>query len=367
MTVLENVELCDNGYVETRSINVAQKIKLRAPSYQAITTKYVAYTNSQESTSETSMTASEPTQNAASAPVTPTVEITKVVAINPAVAEALILLEINGRINSEGYKALKVKPSMCENMKKNSATEKSQELPQEMPTTESLTEMESTIENAPLDLELNEEQSTTKVSRNGATIAKIEKFTSEDAQTAQIASEEVTPVSPTVVEESSARAISRDVPLVAPERPVVAEENDLQVAPKEELEQPKSKFDNILNVSFANNISSLAELKEYLEQTARLKQEANQAKIKEEEAKKSAERAEQEAASSRDEFVKTAEKIAAHQESLIAQAEKSNEQAHKYDEKRGEYENEKAEYQKAINDMLAIMGDSEQVSKGKAM
>lgn len=361
MTVLENVGLCDNGYIELQEIQPAQKIKLREPSYKAISAQYAAFVPSEKSVED-----EEPTHNVN--PVQTSIEIDKVVAINPRVAEMLYLLEIEGMIKSQAYKALKVNDSMCDNMRKNSTNGIDIAAAQVATTIEPVTDLEEKQpeNNVPEVTEETQQVPETanefKASRNGAVIAKVEKYAAEVVPTESVIEDTVT-VSPTVIESESARPVSRDVPLVAPERIAIEEKKEQLISPKVEEENPAS----ILNVSFLDNINSLADLREYLAKTARLKQEAEQAKTKEEEAKKSAERAEQEAANSRTEFVRTAEMIAAHQENLIAQTEQSNAQAHMYEEKRDEFEAERDEYEKAINDMLAVMGDSKADSKGRVM
>lgn len=365
MTVLENIELCDNGYIEVKEVNIAQKIKLRTPSYGTISAKYSGAKKERENLLSNSV----PTQSSAVTMPQTDVEIVSVVALNPRVAEMIQLLEINGRIKKEAYKALKIKPTMRENMEKNATCQKNDETVQET-TIGNIEPLDQVGEEQSLqELEIGADTEEQKISKNGTTIARIEKFTTK------LEFSEAEPVSPVIVEETTARPVSREIPLVAPERAaesVPEEEKNNQATVGEQAseavqEAEPNDIEDIVGAVLPNNITDLAAIRDYLEKTARLKREAEQAKNKEEEAKRSAEKAEQEAADRRDELVKTAEKIAAHQEQLIAQTEKSKEQANIYDAKRGEYESETAEYQRAINDMLAIIGDSEQDNKGKTM
>lgn len=357
MTVLENIELCDNGCTEVRELTVAQKIRLRTPSYGTISAQYQNFLSSQAAAK---MENEVPKENNNAPSVQSDIEIVSVVALNPRIAEMLMLLEMQGRIKSDGYKALKIKPTMHANMEKNAEYKKVQEETARVLGSNIQGELEEPSTEL-IEMAASEES---KVSKNGVTAAKIEKFATVMEETKE------TVISPLVVEEQNARPVSREVPLVAPERELAdtqqQKEDILPTTKDGEINQVQEE--NLIEKdNLPDNITDLAAIKEYLEKTARLKREAEQAKEAEAEAKMNAEKAEQEAADRRDEFRKTAERIAAHQEELIAQKEKSQEQATMYDNKRGEYESESAEYQKAINDMLALIGDSKEDSKGKVM
>ena len=359
MTVLENIELCDNGYTEVQESTVAQKIRLRTPSYGTISAQYQQFLSSQN---EPKITVEDSAVNSEEAVSQNDIEIVDVVAINPRIAEMIVLLEIKGRIKSDGFKALKIKPTMHMNMLKNAEYQAKQ-----IETITVADSNEQTVLDEPSTelIEMDGEEST-KVSKNGATAAKIEKFTSDIDDKKEIA------VSPLIVEETNAREVSRVLPLIAPERNVEdahQQNEELTTASEPVVEQNEAKSTDV-NTILPNNVTDLAAIKEYLEKTARLQREAEQAKEAEATARINAEKAEQEAANRRDEFRKTAERIVAHQEELIAQKEKSREQTTLYDTKREEYKSESAEYQKAIDDMLALIGDSKdskEESKGKIM
>lgn len=356
MTVLENIELCDNGCTEVRELTVAQKIRLRTPSYGTISAQYQKFLSPQNAPK---MEYEVPQENNNATGVQSDIEIVSVVALNPRIAEMIMLLELNGRITSDGSKALKIKPTMYTNMKKNAEYRNLQE--------ETASDLDSNIQGQLeepstelIEMDASEES---KVSKNGVTAAKIEKFAPVMEETKE------TVISPLVVEEQNARPVSREVPLVTPERELAdTQQQKENILPTKDGEINQVQEENLIEKdNLPDNVTDLAAIKEYLEKTARLKREAEQAKEAEAEAKMNAEKAEQEVADRRDEFRKTAERIAAHQEELIAQKEKSQEQATMYDNKRGEYESESAEYQKAINDMLALIGDSKEDNKGKVM
>lgn len=367
MTVLENVGLCDNGYIEVKETTVAQKIRLRTPSYGTISAKYQEFLGLQ---TEDKIDEPVPTkENNDGTTAKSDAEIVAVVALNPRIADIVTLLQINGRIKSDGFKALKIKPTMHLNMEKNARYETVQDEVAEDIMTDSEPTIQDEIESPSAELTEPVDKEESKISKNGTVAAKIEKF----ATTLEQKNE--TLVSPIVVEEQSARPVSREVPLVAPERKLAdsdaLEKKDTILSTEdtqsEQLNDNSIVEDSVDNVTLPNTIEDLAAIKEYLEKTARLKMEVEKAKEEEDAAKIEAEKAEHEAAARRDEFRKTAERIAAHQEELIAQKEKSKEQATMYDTQRGKYENESAEYQKAINDMLAIIGDSKEDNKGKIM
>ncbi|MDD5888649.1 MAG: hypothetical protein PUC82_04095 [bacterium] len=352
MTVLENIRICDNGYRELQEKKPAQKIKLRNASYATISAQYM---NSMEKN------LTPPVKEETSS-----VEITSVIAINPAVAAMINLLEIEGKISSVGHKALKVKPTMYDNMKKNSASQKDLAIATEHA---QIIPPEPAVE-IPHTLEISEsldELDKFKVSKNATSAAKVEKYTEQVTE-----QEEKTIVTPTqtvpnttleattlTIEEKAARPVSRIVPLVTPER-IVKEE-------QKETEKSVNASPATINLSEIANITDLEVLREYLAKTAQLKAEAEKAKREEEEAKENAARAEQEAANSRKQLVQTAEMIAAHQETLIAQTEQSHNQASIYDARRDEFEAERDEYQKAINDMLAIMDDKTEETKTRTL
>ena len=373
-TILENIELCDKEYVEAKAVTVAQKIKLRAPSYLQISSEYMKFIENKLSQSQGSLVIQNATESEISpelaAPATTDVEIVTVTAINPRVADMLNLLKITGKgpIKSSLYKALKIKPIMRENMEKNTvivtdALETKDEEKSQLEPLETIVELEpeTTVEVA------NDENNTVnlfenhRVSKNGISVAKVEKYASEEQSDDALTVEGT--ISPTVVDESTARPVSRETPVIAVTREVSEPKKEFVLTPKPETAREEATE----TVSVIDNINNLADLRAYLAETARIKEAAERAKTEEEEAKKSAELAEQEAESRRSEMLKTAEKIAAHQEALREQAERSKEQASMYDAKRGQYESEKTEYQKAIDDMLALMGDTNQADKGKSM
>ena len=361
MTVLENVELCAKPHTELQEVNSAQKIKLRNSSYSAIINQYLAFATKigeQENHTVNVGVMSEPTA-----------EVIQVVAVNPRIAEIINLLEVKGRLRSEGYKALKIKPVMHDCIKKNSESGKENIAQPVVP--------ESVEENKDAELEGQQQQTADvilpvskpetdlfKVTKNESSAAKLEKYTQEpktveveETKEELIVSEEEKAVSPTVIEAESARPISRAVPIIAPER-IHEVANEITYDPKQTAEAISTAL---------SNITSLGQLRECLARTAELKQAAEQAKTKATTAKESVERAEKEREDSKEKMLRTAEKIAAHQESLIAEAEQSNAQASMYEARRGELEAETAEYQKAIDDMLALIGDEDKTKKEKPM
>lgn len=360
MTVLENVELCAKPHTELQEVNSAQKIKLRNSSYSAIINQYLAFTTKigeQENQTVNVGVMSEPTA-----------EVIQVVAVNPRIAEIINLLEVKGRLRSEGYKALKIKPVMHDCIKKNSESGKeniAQPVVPESVEENKDAELEGQQQTADVILPVSKpETDLFKVTKNESSAAKLEKYTQEpktveveETKEELIVSEEEKAVSPTVIETESARPISRAVPIIAPERSH-EEATEITYDPKQTAEAISTAL---------SNITSLGQLRECLARTAELKQAAEQAKTKATTAKESVERAEKEREDSKEKMLRTAEKIAAHQESLIAEAEQSNAQASMYEARRGELEAETAEYQKAIDDMLALIGDEDKTKKEKPM
>lgn len=351
MTALENIVLRDrdNGYV--KEINAAQKIKLRDSSYATISIIYLTSPSTDMSTIIKEDTATD---------------IAEVMILLP-IAEILKILE---KVETEGSKALKVKPSMYANISDKGAhvedTDKKFQFPVEHSmdinsiATENSEEVELvSTQEIPQSEEASEEN--IRISRNGAAMAKVERYTAmphmEESENAATATSENSVLPPTMIEEQSARPVSREIPVVSPIRENKTEENE------KELE---TVTDSTLN---PENITSvmidLGQLREYLAKTAELKRAAQQAKEEEMQARAAAERAEQEAASTRDKLRKTAEEFAVHQQNLIAQTEQSQEQATLYDAMRNESLAEKAEYEEAISDMLAVMGTATTVNSTK--
>lgn len=340
MTTLENIVLreCDYGYA--KEISVAQKIKLRDASYAAISVIYS--TSSKDSTST----------------------VTKEDIITD-IKEVMILLPIEevtkilGRVETEGSKALKVKPPMYENISNKGLHVKSMDKEIESPMQQPISMEQITAESADeivqkmLSQEETDEENV-RISRNGAAMAKVEKYI-EMSPNEENKENGIIP--PTVIEEQNARPVSREVPVVVPERNSESEEKELESTQDFTLDPEK----------ITSVIVDLGQLREYLAKTAELKKAAQQAKEEEIQAKAAAERAERETASTRDELRKTAEEFAAHQQSLIAQAEESQAQAHLYDTKRDECLAEQAEYREAISDMLAVMGTSTNNPKERVM
>ncbi len=355
MTILENVDLCDAQYAEIREISSAQKIKLRAPSYTAIVSKYSAFSNANSALVQS-------TEENTSTPVYQDAQVVMVTAINPKVAAMIQLLDIHGKIASEGYKALKIKPAMQANIEINSQSSSLQSITTEndissMPAEEEISIDSNDMINSPqLDMQMP------KVSQNASSIARIEKYSSEEISDEYSAQTESKPtISPTTIEEQSLRPVSRETPIIVPERSYIEQEKNMTIEHQDKNEAQPSL--NILDI--VDNITSLDALKEYLAEIANLQHQAEEARNKAEEAKKSAEIAEAEAEDSKIQLKETARRVAEHQERLIAQTEQSNEQASIYDARRDEYVNERNEYQRAINDMLQMIGDSPIQTKGR--
>lgn len=353
MPILENVELCVKPHTELREVNSAQKIKLRDSSYSAIINQYLTFANKIEEQEKKTVNVGVMSE--------PTAEVIQVVAINPRIAEMINLLVVKGRLSSEGYKALKIKPVMHDCIKKNSATTQetvAQPIASEPIEESKIAELEVHQEEQTEEVILPESKTETdlfKVNKNESSAAKLEKYSQEPKEELIASGENA--VSPTVIETESARPISRAVPLIAPER-----------GHEETTEITYDSNQTVETISTAlSDITSLAQLRECLARTAELKQAAEQAKNKATTAKEGAERAEKAREDRKEKMLRTAEKIAAHQESLIAEAEQSNAQASMYEARRGELEAETAEYQKAIDDMLAIIGDEDKNKKEKPM
>lgn len=356
MTVLENTVLCDNGYGEVQGIKSPQKIKLRSVSYAGIIDKYTSFTK--EATAINDSTVLVPSTK----------------------EDAIVIVDLPLlRAMHVQHKALKVKSTMFDNIKRNGLNVEKQP--------------EDTVEvvaEQPAPLEDSEELGADfKALRNGATSAKIEKYMAYDPQDEAVAVSEVTQapevenepeaISPVTIEQESSRPISRTVPLIAPERvevkteelgkteEVVAEEAPQEVYQESAKESARAALANPMELTDILDLNNMESLRAYLVQTMELKKEAATAKQQEEEARESAAQAERETEGSRDALAMATERVVALQESLKAQAEQSYNQTNMYISRKAELEAEKSEIDKTLgemNDMLA-MSSEEETSKEK--
>mgnify|MGYP004502646077 CR=1 FL=1 len=356
MTVLENTVLCDNGYGEVQGIKSPQKIKLRSVSYAGIIDKYASFTK--EATAINDSTVLVPSTK----------------------EDAIVIVDLPLlRAMHVQHKALKVKSTMFDNIKRNGLNVEKQP--------------EDTVEvvaEQPAPLEDSEELGADfKALRNGATSAKIEKYMAYDPQDEAVAVSEVTQapevenepeaISPVTIEQESSRPISRTVPLIAPERvevkteelgkteEVVAEEAPQEVYQESAKESARAALANPMELTDILDLNNMESLRAYLVQTMELKKEAATAKQQEEAARESAAQAERETEGSRDALAMATERVVALQESLKAQAEQSYNQTNMYISRKAELEAEKSEIDKTLgemNDMLA-MSSEEETSKEK--
>lgn len=356
MTVLENTVLCDNGYGEVQGIKSPQKIKLRSVSYAGIIDKYASFTK--EATAINDSTVLVPSTK----------------------EDAIVIVDLPLlRAMHVQHKALKVKSTMFDNIKRNGLNVEKQP--------------EDTVEvvaEQPAPLEDSEELGADfKALRNGATSAKIEKYMAYNPQDEAVAVSEVTQapevenepeaISPVTIEQESSRPISRTVPLIAPERvevkteelgkteEVVAEEAPQEVYQESAKESARAALANPMELTDILDLNNMESLRAYLVQTMELKKEAATAKQQEEEARESAAQAERETEGSRDALAMATERVVALQESLKAQAEQSYNQTNMYISRKAELEAEKSEIDKTLgemNDMLT-MSSEEETSKEK--
>ena len=356
MTVLENTVLCDNGYGEVQGIKSPQKIKLRSVSYAGIIDKYTSFTK--EATAINDSTVLVPSTK----------------------EDAIVIVDLPLlRAMHVQHKALKVKSTMFDNIKRNGLNVEKQP--------------EDTVEvvaEQPAPLEDSEELGADfKALRNGATSAKIEKYMAYDPQDEAVAVSEVTQapevenepeaISPVTIEQESSRPISRTVPLIAPERvevkteelgkteEVVAEEAPQEAYQESAKESARAALANPMELTDILDLNNMESLRAYLVQTMELKKEVATAKQQEEAARESAAQAEKETEGSRDALAMATERVVALQESLKAQAEQSYNQTNMYISRKAELEAEKSEIDKTLgemNDMLA-MSSEEETSKEK--
>lgn len=356
MTVLENTVLCDNGYGEVQGIKSPQKIKLRSVSYAGIIDKYASFTKGATAINDSTV-------------LVPSTKEDAIVIVDLPLLRAMHVQ----------HKALKVKSTMFDNIKRNGLNVEKQP--------------EDTVEvvaEQPAPLEDSEELGADfKALRNGATSAKIEKYMAYDPQDEAVAVSEVTQapevenepeaISPVTIEQESSRPISRTVPLIAPERvevkteelgkteEVVAEEAPQEVYQESAKESARAALANPMELTDILDLNNMESLRAYLVQTMELKKEAATAKQQEEEARESAAQAERETEGSRDALAMATERVVALQESLKAQAEQSYNQTNMYISRKAELEAEKSEIDKTLgemNDMLA-MSSEEETSKEK--
>ena len=356
MTVLENTVLCDNGYGEVQGIKSPQKIKLRSVSYAGIIDKYASFTK--EATAINDSTVLVPSTK----------------------EDAIVIVDLPLlRAMHVQHKALKVKSTMFDNIKRNGLNVEKQ--PED--TVEVAAEQQAPLEDS------EELGADFKALRNGATSAKIEKYMAYDPQDEAVAVSEVTQapevenepeaISPVTIEQESSRPISRTVPLIAPERvevkteelgkteEVVAEEAPQEVYQESAKESARAALANPMELTDILDLNNMESLRAYLVQTMELKKEAATAKQQEEEARESAAQAERDTEGSRDALAMATERVVALQESLKAQAEQSYNQTNMYISRKAELEAEKSEIDKTLgemNDMLA-MSSEEETSKEK--
>ena len=361
MTVLENTVLCDNGYGEVQGIKSPQKIKLRSVSYAGIIDKYTSFTK--EATAINDSTVLVPSTK----------------------EDAIVIVDLPLlRAMHVQHKALKVKPAMFDNIKRNGLNVEKQPEDTVEAVADGVEEQSAPLENS------EELGDNFKAIRNGVTTAKVEKYMTYNPQDEAVAVSEVTQapkvenepeaISPVTIEQESSRPISRTVPLIAPERVEVKteelekpEEVVAEETPQEEMyhesakESARAALANPMELTDILDLNNMESLRAYLVQTMELKKEAATAKQEEEAARESVAQAEKETEGSRDALAMATERVVALQESLKAQAEQSYNQTNMYISRKAELEAEKSEIDKTLgemNDMLA-MSNEEETSKEK--
>lgn len=370
--MLNNVEFSELKLSIIRAASDPKKIKFKQESYSNIKSKYNNFRISTQTANEIAKQSEETTKIPDNMPDKVIIHIKNKKyeqreSKQEKLKDKVYMLKVEGTLLPQlvSRRALKIKSAMEENMRTNNGKACKDE-----PVTSPVIPEEVAKVQEQLVLEGEEPKTEIKVSKNGASNAKIEKYFGtlpfievptrievipkkeitekvidkfKITNTDSIEQQDEKTVSPVAIEESIAMPISNDSDEYTP-------------VEKAQAEVSESKLET-------------EHLKDYLARAAKLRKELAEAQEQAEIAKKNAEQAREKAAAEKKEaeavqeqLVETMKKLEKHNQELEeqkkareAEAKRYSEQSQEYLEKGKEYSSMQEEYKNTINEMLAAM------------
>ena len=290
--------------------------------------------------------------------------------------DQVYILKIAGTLLPQfvGRRALKIKDTMKSNMLENSKkacqeVEAKKELPVELPVQE--VPVAKPVVTEPKNEEIvTPTVESIKVSKNGSTNAKINKYNDElnlDKQQENTIEpkEEIKPVSEILVEQQPREKFKFTIPQIKIENlphniPTEPKTIDNSVASTPIEEKAQSNETKVEVAHLKDSLTKANQLKEELE---RAKKSAEKAKADAEMAKAKADAEKKEAEMVQEKLVETMKKLEEHNRRLEEEKKQSEAEAKKYAaesqeylEQGKEYSSMQEEYKQTINEMLAIIG-----------
>lgn len=382
MSVLSNIEFSILNTNLVKETEDSKKIKFKHESYLRIWEKYDSFCiEAKEKMSPKFSNLPETVAKQTIAPENIVVHIKnrtyeKKESQQEKLKDQVYILKIAGTLLPQfvGRRALKIKDTMKSNMLENSKkacqeVEAKKELPVELP-------VQEVPVAKPVVTELKNEEIVTptvesiKVSKNGSTNAKINKYNDElnlDKQQENTIEpkEEIKPVSEILVEQQPREKFKFTIPQIKIENlphniPTEPKTIDNSVASTPIEEKAQSNETKVEVAHLKDSLTKANQLKEELE---RAKKSAEKAKADAEMAKAKADAEKKEAEMVQEKLVETMKKLEEHNRRLEEEKKQSEAEAKKYAaesqeylEQGKEYSSMQEEYKQTINEMLAIIG-----------
>lgn len=382
MSVLSNIEFSILNTNLVKETEDSKKIKFKHESYLRIWEKYDSFCiEAKEKMSPKFSNLPETAAKQTIAPENIVVHIKnrtyeKKESQQEKLKDQVYILKIAGTLLPQfvGRRALKIKDTMKSNMLENSKkacqeVEAKKELPVELPVQE--VPVAKTVVTEPKNEEIvTPTVESIKVSKNGSTNAKINKYNDElnlDKQQENTIEpkEEIKPVSEILVEQQPREKFKFTIPQIKIENlphniPTEPKTIDNSVASTPIEEKAQSNETKVEVAHLKDSLTKANQLKEELE---RAKKSAEKAKADAEMAKAKADAEKKEAEMVQEKLVETMKKLEEHNRRLEEEKKQSEAEAKKYAaesqeylEQGKEYSSMQEEYKQTINEMLAIIG-----------
>lgn len=382
MSVLSNIEFSILNTNLVKETEDSKKIKFKHESYLRIWEKYDSFCiEAKEKMSPKFSNLPEPAAKQTIAPENIVVHIKnrtyeKKESQQEKLKDQVYILKIAGTLLPQfvGRRALKIKDTMKSNMLENSKkacqeVEAKKELPVELPVQE--VPVAKPVVTEPKNEEIvTPTVESIKVSKNGSTNAKINKYNDElnlDKQQENTIEpkEKIKPVSEILVEQQSREKFKFTIPQIKIENlphniPTEPKTIDNSVASTPIEEKAQSNETKVEVAHLKDSLTKANQLKEELE---RAKKSAEKAKADAEMAKAKADAEKKEAEMVQEKLVETMKKLEEHNRRLEEEKKQSEAEAKKYAaesqeylEQGKEYSSMQEEYKQTINEMLAIIG-----------
>lgn len=382
MSVLSNIEFSILNTNLVKETEDSKKIKFKHESYLRIWEKYDSFCiEAKEKMSPKFSNLPETAAKQTIAPENIVVHIKnrtyeKKESQQEKLKDQVYILKIAGTLLPQfvGRRALKIKDTMKSNMLENSKkacqeVEAKKELPVKLPVQE--VPVAKPVVTEPKNEEIvTPTVESIKVSKNGSTNAKINKYNDElnlDKQQENTIEpkEEIKPVSEILVEQQPREKFKFTIPQIKIENlphniPTEPKTIDNSVASTPIEEKAQSNETKVEVAHLKDSLTKANQLKEELE---RAKKSAEKAKADAEMAKAKADAEKKEAEMVQEKLVETMKKLEEHNRRLEEEKKQSEAEAKKYAaesqeylEQGKEYSSMQEEYKQTINEMLAIIG-----------